>query len=173
MASADLDSLAALRAENARLIGLLEANGIAWRTTTPAPVAPDVASSRLSTDEKVALFGRLFRGRTDVFPVRWEAKTSGKSGYSPACANEWRPGVCEKPRVKCGDCGHRELTPLSDAVLFKHLAGDRSSGPRDAELSSTLARRYLRAALRRPERSARLSTRPRVRTPQRTAPTTC
>jgi hypothetical protein len=34
MASADLDSLAALRAENARLIGLLEANGIAWRTTT-------------------------------------------------------------------------------------------------------------------------------------------
>lgn len=128
MASADLDSLAALRAENARLIGLLEANGIAWRTTTPAPVAPDVASSRLSTDEKVALFGRLFRGRTDVFPVRWEAKTSGKSGYSPACANEWRPGVCEKPRVKCGDCGHRELTPLSDAVLFKHLAGDHIIG---------------------------------------------
>jgi superfamily II DNA or RNA helicase len=128
MASADLDSLAALRAENARLIGLLEANGIAWRTTTPAPVVPDVASPRLSIDEKVALFGRLFRGRTDVFPVRWEAKTSGKSGYSPACANEWRPGVCEKPRVKCGDCGHRELTPLSDAVLFKHLAGDHIIG---------------------------------------------
>jgi superfamily II DNA or RNA helicase len=128
MASADLDSLAALRAENARLIRLLEANGIAWRTTPAAPVAPDVASSRLSTDEKVALFGRLFRGRTDVFPVRWEAKTSGKSGYSPACANEWRPGVCEKPRIKCGDCGHRELTPLSDAVLFKHLAGDHIIG---------------------------------------------
>ncbi len=123
MASADLDSLAALRAENARLIGLLEAHGIAWRTTPAAPVAPDVASSRLSTDEKVALFGRLFRGRTDVFPVRWEAKTSGKSGYSPACANEWKPGICEKPRIKCGECGHRELTPLSDAVLFKHLAG--------------------------------------------------
>lgn len=126
--SADFDSLAALRAENARLIGLLEAHGIAWRTTLAAPVAPDVASSRLSTDEKVALFGRLFRGRTDVFPVRWEAKTSGKSGYSPACANEWRPGVCEKPRVKCGDCGHRELTPLSEAVLFKHLAGDHIIG---------------------------------------------
>jgi hypothetical protein len=126
--SADFDSLAALRAENARLIGLLEAHGIAWRTTPAAPVAPDVASARLSTDEKVALFGRLFRGRTDVFPVRWEAKTSGKSGYSPACANEWRPGVCEKPRIKCGDCGHRELTPLSDAILFKHLAGDHIIG---------------------------------------------
>lgn len=126
--SADFESSAALRAENARLIGLLEAHGIAWRTISAAPVAPDVASSRLSTDEKVALFGRLFRGRTDVFPVRWEAKTSGKSGYSPACANEWRPGVCEKPRVKCGDCSHRELIPLSDAVLFRHLAGDHIIG---------------------------------------------
>ena len=23
--------------------------------------------------------------------------TTGKSGYAPACANEWRAGVCEKP----------------------------------------------------------------------------
>jgi hypothetical protein len=35
----------------------------------------------------VALFRRLFRGRADVYPVRWEGKTSGKSGYAPACAN--------------------------------------------------------------------------------------
>jgi len=58
-----------------------------------------------------------------VFPVRWESK-AGKSGYSPACANEWRPGVCEKPRIKCGDCSFRQLLPLTDQVLYKHLAGD-------------------------------------------------
>jgi hypothetical protein len=122
----DPDAPDALRAENARLIGLLEAHGIQWRR--PPAAAAEQVPSRLSTDEKVRLFGQLFRGRTDVYPIRWEAKTSGKSGYSPACANEWRPGVCEKPRTKCGDCGHRDLLPLSDSVLFKHLAGEHTIG---------------------------------------------
>jgi superfamily II DNA or RNA helicase len=124
---ADRDELTALRAENSRLIALLESHGIEWRAPQ-RPSPPPVESSRLSTDEKVALFRRLFRGRTDVYPVRWESKTSGKSGYAPACANEWRAGVCEKPRIKCGDCGHRLLIPLSDAVIYKHLAGDHTVG---------------------------------------------
>jgi superfamily II DNA or RNA helicase len=128
------EELAALRAENARLTGLLVAHGIAWRAPVQAPTAADAAAdadldlSRLSTAEKVALFGRLFRGRTDVYPVRWESKTSGKSGYAPACANEWRAGVCEKPRIKCGDCSNRLLIPLTDGVLYKHLAGDHTVG---------------------------------------------
>lgn len=92
-----------LRAENTRLIALLESHGIDWRLPQPTPlVAREQASSRLSTAEKVALFRRLFRGRTDVFSVRWESKTTGKAGYAPACANEWRAGVCEKPRIKWG-----------------------------------------------------------------------
>ncbi|HRH15666.1 MAG TPA: hypothetical protein PK225_15120, partial [Azonexus sp.] len=51
------------------------------------------AVASLTTDEKIVLFRRLFRGRTDVYPVRWESK-AGKSGYSPACANEWRASFC-------------------------------------------------------------------------------
>ena len=124
---ADRDELSALRAENARLIALLESHGIDWRPRAPASSLP-AEPSRLSTDEKVALFRRLFRGRTDVFPIRWESKTTGKSGYAPACANEWRAGVCEKPRVKCGDCGHRLLVPLSDAVIYNHLTGEHTVG---------------------------------------------
>nr|WP_256735106.1 DEAD/DEAH box helicase family protein [Variovorax sp. dw_954] len=131
------DTFAALKAENARLVALLESHRIEWRTAsspgpaTPAP-APETKSesepSRLSTPEKVALFRRLFRGRTDVYPVRWEGKTSGKSGYAPACGNEWRAGVCEKPRIKCADCTHRLLIPLSDAVIYDHLAGKHTVG---------------------------------------------
>lgn len=119
-----------LKAENARLIALLEANGIQWRAQPEHVVSPasTLEPLRLSTDEKVALFRRLFRGRTDVYPIRWEGKTSAKSGYSPACANEWRAGVCEKPRIKCGDCGSRLLIPLSDAVLYDHLAGKHTVG---------------------------------------------
>ena len=129
MESFDLNNPEALRAENARLISLLESHGIEWRLPPPpaAPV-PEPEPSRLSTGEKVALFRRLFRGRTDVYPVRWESKTTGKAGYSPACANEWRAGVCEKPRIKCGDCNKRLLIPLSDSVIYDHLAGEHTVG---------------------------------------------
>jgi superfamily II DNA or RNA helicase len=121
----DAKLLAKLQAENARLIALLDAHGVDWRL--PEPVRIQVAqiepSQQLNTDGKVALFRSLFRGRADVYPIRWESK-AGKSGYAPACANEWRPGVCEKPRIKCSDCGHRQLLPLTDEVIFRHLAGD-------------------------------------------------
>ncbi len=121
--------IATLRAENDRLIALLESHGIEWRTPQSAVVvARELEPSKLSTAEKVALFRRLFRGRTDVYPVRWEGKTSGKSGYAPACANEWRAGVCEKPRIKCGDCSNRLMIPMSDAVIYDHLAGKHVVG---------------------------------------------
>jgi superfamily II DNA or RNA helicase len=117
------------RAESARLIALLESHGIEWRLP-PEPVVtvPGPEPSKLSTDEKVALFRRLFRGRTDVYPVRWESKTTGKSGYAPACGNEWLAGVCEKPRIKCGECNNRLLIPLSGTVIYEHLAGKRTVG---------------------------------------------
>lgn len=126
----DHAELAALRAENARLIGLLESHGIEWRSQTESlyPSVPESEPSRLSAAEKVTLFRQLFRGRTDVYAARWESKTTGKSGYAPACANEWRAGVCEKPRIKCSDCGNRLLVPLSDAVIYAHLAGDHTIG---------------------------------------------
>ncbi|GMV01229.1 MAG: hypothetical protein AMXMBFR52_08850 [Burkholderiales bacterium] len=122
-------SLAALQAENERLIALLEASGIEWqRAAEPATPPSKPESSRLSAEAKVALFRRRFRGRTDVYPVRWESKTTGKPGYAPACANEWRAGVCEKPRIKCADCRNRSLIPLSDAAIYAHLVGDRTMG---------------------------------------------
>lgn len=124
---AEQDELSVLRAENARLIALLDSHGIDWRQ--PSTCSPPIAEpSRLSTDEKVALFRNLFHGRLDVYPVRWESKTTGKSGYMPACANEWRAGICEKPRIKCGDCDNRLLIPVSEAVIYKHLAGQHTVG---------------------------------------------
>ena len=126
----DSSSDATLQTENARLVALLEAHGIQWRAQPESSPerSPPPTSSGLGTDEKIALFRRLFRGRTDVYPVRWESKSSGKSGYTPACANEWRAGICEKPRIKCADCGHRALLPLVDEVIYEHLAGKHTVG---------------------------------------------
>ena len=95
----EYDALTTLQAENVRLVALLDAHKIEWRLLPkPAPTILDIEPSRLSSIEKIALFRRIFRGRTDVYPVRWESQKTGKSGYAPACANEWRPGVCNKPR---------------------------------------------------------------------------
>jgi superfamily II DNA or RNA helicase len=122
--SAD-DDHADLRAENARLVALLASHGIEWRK--PAPADPPPAAPALSTDQKLRLFRRLFLGRTDVYPLRWDNK-AGKAGYAPACANEWRAGICEKPRIKCADCGHRSWIALSDQTIFDHLAGRHTAG---------------------------------------------
>ena len=129
MAHQKLDPVEALRTENARLIALLDAHGIEWRERPlPTERAPAPPSAVLSTEGKVSLYRELFRGRTDVYPVRWESKTSGKSGYAPACHNEWVAGICQKPRIKCSDCAHRSLAPVTDPVIYDHLAGDHTVG---------------------------------------------
>jgi len=70
-----------------------------------------------SPEEKIALFRSLFRGREDVYPRRFESRKTGKSGYAPACANEWVRGICEKPRIKCAACPNRRFLPVTDEVL--------------------------------------------------------
>lgn len=135
-AKADCDSLLALQAENASLIALLEAHGIDWRLP-PEAAAPRTAPAtknepqRLSIAEKVALFRKLFRGRSDVYPVRWESEKTGRSGYSPACANEWQTGICrklDKPPGKCSDCSNRLSIALTDEAIYEHLAGKHTVG---------------------------------------------
>ena len=124
-----------LRAENARLMTLLEKHGISWEPAhsltifrkTPARYPCEKQRRHMEPAEKVALFRRLFRGRTDVYPLRWES-AKGRSGYSPACGNEWRPGICRKPKVKCGDCDQRLLLPVTDQVIYDHLAGKHTVG---------------------------------------------
>lgn len=81
-----------------------------------------VVQPRTSTD-KIALFRTLFRGRTDVFPTRWRNSRKGTSGYAPACGNEWIPEVCEKPRIKCGECPNQAFLPVTDRVILDHLRG--------------------------------------------------
>lgn len=82
-----------------------------------------------SSKDKIKLFRSLFKGRDDVYPKRWENSKSEKSGYSPACSNKWEPNICEKPRIKCGDCQYRSFIPVSNQVVINHLGG--SDNPRN------------------------------------------
>jgi superfamily II DNA or RNA helicase len=71
---------------------------------------------------KVALFRSLFKGREDIYAKRFESKT-GKSGYSPVCRNRWKDGICEKRKTGCDRCTQRSFEPVTDTVIWNHLAG--------------------------------------------------
>lgn len=82
----------------------------------------------ITNDEKIALFLAFFGARTDVFPKRWESTRTGKQGYSPACRNEWVPGVCRKPAAHCADCPERSFLPLDASAVDAHLRGTGTIG---------------------------------------------
>jgi superfamily II DNA or RNA helicase len=115
---AALEECSRLREENKRLRSLMA-------IPEEKPNVP-IAES-LSPEDKVALFRSLFRGREDVYPMRWEART-GKSGYAPACANEWKRPLCVKPQIRCSECENRELLSVTNDVIQHHLTGKRTVG---------------------------------------------
>jgi hypothetical protein len=92
------------------------------------PQPPSVLTQQAAPAHKIALFRSLFRGRTDVYPLRWENRSSHKSGYALACSNEWVRGVCGKPRIKCGDCLQQAFIAVSDTMIERHLRGDIVAG---------------------------------------------
>jgi len=87
-----------------------------------------IAASPGSPAEKVTLFRQLFRGRDDLYPTRFVSKKTGKPGYAPACSNKFVAGVCELPKVKCGDCTNQAFRPVDDAAVLGHLRGKHVMG---------------------------------------------
>ena len=85
-------------------------------------------SAPLSPTAKVRLFRQLFRGRDDVYPVRFVSKKTGKAGYAPDCSNKFVPGVCGLPKVKCGDCTRQAFPPVDDGAVLAHLKGRHVMG---------------------------------------------
>ncbi|GGM29377.1 hypothetical protein GCM10011351_14350 [Paraliobacillus quinghaiensis] len=76
----------------------------------------------------ILLFMNLFQGRTDVFAQRWESSTTGKSGYSPVCGNEWDKELSLKPKIKCQDYSNRLFHTLTPQVIYEHLRGIKTVG---------------------------------------------
>jgi superfamily II DNA or RNA helicase/very-short-patch-repair endonuclease len=85
-------------------------------------------TQKSTSSEKIALFRSLFRGHEDIYPQRFESKKTGKSGYSPACGNEWVRGICEKPKIKCSECRHRCFLPVTNDIVRWHLSGHNDNG---------------------------------------------
>ncbi len=125
--------LTALDSERMRLTSELDA--LQKQLREERERAPQIASFPGATvtnsspaDDKIALICRLFRGRDDVYARRWASLKTGRSGYQPACGNEWTGGLCDKRRIKCADCPNREFIPLTDSTIRSHVAGRERNG---------------------------------------------
>ena len=128
-AQSDLDRIEAQRiAAKARIAALRKE--LAALDATPRPVVPESLSGFVprTPADKVKLFLQLFRGRADLYPTRFVSKKTGKAGYAPACSNKFVPGVCELPKVKCGDCTRQAFKPVDDAAVIAHLKGQHVMG---------------------------------------------
>ena len=66
-----------------------------------------------SSQEKIEFFLSMFRERSDLYAKRYYSQKAGKSGYTPACRNEWTPELCDKKAHKCPDCPNRQFQPLT------------------------------------------------------------
>jgi superfamily II DNA or RNA helicase len=113
-----------LRAENARLLRLLELT--AREAAPPGPaqagffeVPPGPVHANSPPEEKVAFFGALFAARTDVYAVRYDNRRTGRVGWVPAMRGGFRKGVPH---------GERDYLPLTAEVLAAHLSGKMHIG---------------------------------------------
>jgi hypothetical protein len=111
---------ARLRAENARLVRLLELTPSQAAPPGPAQTGffeaqPGPVDRQASPEVKVAFFAALFAARTDLYATRWENVRAGKAGWLPALRGGWRKGMRHEDR---------DYLPLSKNVLREHLTGD-------------------------------------------------
>ena len=115
-----------LRAENQQLrerLGLPQTEVAAQSTNCGVEFNSTLAAvtSKSGADEKVKLFRSLFRGREDIYALRWEGR-SGKAGYSPAYRKIWSDSFQKKPDEP------KEYFPLTDQVIHDHLTGKLTAG---------------------------------------------
>ena len=120
------DELGRLKEENRRLRGLLAKHRIEPPAELTVPVERTVQPpiSKLSSDSKVRLFRELFRGREDVYAVRWES-SGGRKGYTPKSERDWKAYYAATPQDRQRvDRETRKYLPLTDDVLQAHLKGE-------------------------------------------------
>ncbi len=97
-------------------------------TISVPKLQPSTTTIPTTHPAKVALFAPLFRGREDVYPRFWTNENKGTKGWAPACSNEWKRPLCQKPKVKCGECPHQAFGSVTPQVIQDHLQGHHVVG---------------------------------------------
>jgi len=125
-----------LREENARLRSLLIEHGLHIPETPPTTGMSQTMSTPSTpgqspvgtAEQRIALFRSLFRGRDDVYAIRWE-RADGRSGYMPKADRDWKSYLRAKDEERRKvDRLTRKFRPLTDDVVRAHLVGEHTVG---------------------------------------------
>jgi len=126
-----------LQEENARLRSLLIAHGIPIPPVEKSVLhppqasnsAPEARKSGVATaEQRITLFRSLFRGRDDIYAIRWE-NDDGRAGYMPKADRDWKSFLSAKDEDrKKVDRLTRTYRPLTDDVVRSHLVGEHTAG---------------------------------------------
>ncbi len=114
-----------LREENRLLREQLGSSRLApslpLESANPTTISAATVTAKSSPKDKIGLFRSLFRGREDVYAVRWEGY-NGKVGYSPPrCRPKGAPFSQVSDDVK-------QYFPLTDQIIHDHLSGKLTVG---------------------------------------------
>ena len=80
-------------------------------------------SKLLTPVEKIQLFLSFFKGRADVYALRWENAQTNRKGYYPAIDFEWCRSKCNTSNKKCNNCPNRKYKALTSKIIHDHLTG--------------------------------------------------
>ena len=125
-----------LREENARLRSLLIEHGLHIPETPPTTgmsrttsTPPTSGQSPVGTaEQRIELFRSLFRGRDDVYAIRWQS-ADGRFGYMPKADRDWKSYLRAKDEERRKvDRLTRKFRPLTDDVVRAHLVGEHTIG---------------------------------------------
>ena len=102
------------------------------------------SSSFFTIKEKIAMFRSLFRGREDVYPERRE-RPNRRPSYEPVGTSGWSCRICRAAKANPKLCPHRIFSPLSDAVIYHHLAGTKNKDEFPTTIGIMIAKKPCRS----------------------------
>lgn len=87
---------------------------------------------RFVVTDKIAsnFFMMFYRGRKDVYDLRYTNPRTGKNGYYTQCFNRWDRNchIQKKDGVRCRDCELRAYKPITLPLIKAHMNGADPNG---------------------------------------------
>lgn len=107
-----MDELERLKKENQELKRILKELGYVFVDE----------NMQLNKQQRLKIFMDYFRGRNDVYALKYYSKKNKRYEYSFVCQNKFKKGICSIGKGKCSsDCIYFQPTPLTDDTFLKHL----------------------------------------------------
>lgn len=111
-----------LKKENNYLKRLLQENNINYTEIK------NIANTEFSKEEKISIYASYFKGRCDIYAVKYFDKKKNKKKYTPVCQNSFSIN-CDRTMYRaCKGCPNKVYNGIAINNLLEHFKGKKSYG---------------------------------------------